>query len=223
MSALCRQAGPEIGAATGRQTMTHGLGRKMRSWGVHCRGSIGAVVHGARTSGWESEVTDWRGTTGSNSSESLSASAMALMSRLDGPFLLRRSRCPSAAEIGLAQRALHAVESRLRSARLYTEKMSVDTYLYRTMKYWLSGSFGITMEFSKYLFDNLSDVTSFAITWRQSDTTVHMAEMAAIFCLRHTLIVNMDPNSESRWPARERGGVRNHRAASMSSSGTPAQ
>lgn len=80
---------------------------------------------------------------------------------------------PSAAEIGLAQKALqNTVESRLRSARVYTEKMSVDTYLYLNVNIG-GGSFGITMEFSKYLFDNLSDVTSFAITWKSRAIGTH--------------------------------------------------
>ena len=76
-------------------------------------------------------------------------------------------------EFGLSKEALQAAaESRLRSARLYTEGGLVDIYLYVNVSV-VGAAFHISVELNKYLYDNYSDDSGFSSTWWTGVTGTH--------------------------------------------------
>ena len=76
-------------------------------------------------------------------------------------------------EIDLAKASiLAAVESRLRSARLYDSETPLSPYLYVNVN--VSGlAFHASLEYNKLFHDPVSDVTTMATTWDISSTGTH--------------------------------------------------
>ena len=76
-----------------------------------------------------------------------------------------------AEEIGLTRDSVQAaVESRLRSARLYDS--SATPYLYVNVNVYRQ-SFSISLEYNKFLFDGLSQNNGYAATWTYGGTGQH--------------------------------------------------
>ena len=76
-----------------------------------------------------------------------------------------------AAEIGLTESSIRAAaESRLRSARLYSE--ASDQYLYVNVN--VAGhAFGVSLEYKKRVLDPLSGLGGLATTWNSGSTGTH--------------------------------------------------
>ena len=108
---------------------------------------------------------------------------------------------PDAAEIGLTKASIQAaVESRLRSARLYDD--DVDPRLY--VNVFVSGrAFFIGLNYQKYVHDPASGVSSVTTTWNTGGGGTHGGGAAFILSnissYMDELLVDV--------PARERGGV----------------
>ena len=78
-----------------------------------------------------------------------------------------------AAEIDLAKASIQvAVESRLRSARLYDSESTFGPYLYVNVNV-VGRAFNTSLKYNKQVYDLASDVTSAANTWNTSFTGTH--------------------------------------------------
>ena len=78
-----------------------------------------------------------------------------------------------AAEIDLAKASIQvAVESRLRSARLYDSESTFGPYLYVNVNV-VGRAFNTSLKYNKQVYDLASDVTGAANTWNTSFTGTH--------------------------------------------------
>lgn len=92
--------------------------------------------------------------------------------------------------IGLSEKVLqNAVESRLRSARIYDSEM--DRYLYININV-TRRSFGMSVDFRKVVFDTDSEEVGFATTWSIGSTGVGDADyiLSALYQKMDSFISN---------------------------------
>lgn len=88
-------------------------------------------------------------------------------------YLLVEGLPPDALETGLSQESIQAaVESRMRSARIYTSDQSALAYLYVNLN--ISNlAFNLRLEFKKWVYDFASDSELTASTWSAAATGMH--------------------------------------------------
>lgn len=88
-------------------------------------------------------------------------------------FLLVEELPSDASEIGLTRESIQAaVESRLRSARIYTSDQSALAYLYVNVSV-VSRAFSWRLEFNKWVHDFASESERSATTWNIGGTGSH--------------------------------------------------
>ncbi|MCY4131121.1 MAG: hypothetical protein OXF39_00555 [Nitrospira sp.] len=96
---------------------------------------------------------------------------------------------PDAAKIGLTRRQIiAAVESRLRSARLYSNDRK-GVYLYVNVTV-IGSAFNIFLSFSKTLHDPISTLDNFAETWKRGSTGTHGRSGAAYIVSSVSLLID---------------------------------
>ena len=102
-------------------------------------------------------------------------------------FLVVENLHEDAGEIGLTKESIQvAVESRLRSARLYNPEPSIpDLYVNVNVS---GAAFSILMEYNKRLHDPVSNVTGRAKTWNTGVTGTHGNEASYIVSAVSTLM-----------------------------------
>ena len=90
------------------------------------------------------------------------------------PFrLIVESLHSDATEIGLTEASIQAaVESRLRSARLY-DSGTGGPFLYVSVNVAPGGAYSRSLEYNKLVYDPASDVTGMATTWDSASTGAH--------------------------------------------------
>ena len=95
-----------------------------------------------------------------------------LFNECQGMDLVVEELPEGAGEIGLTRESIQAaVESRLRSARLY-DAGRLDPYLYVNVLV-VGPAFSVRLEFYKRLHDPVSNTTGIAVTWNRNSTGIH--------------------------------------------------
>ena len=98
-----------------------------------------------------------------------------LFSNCQSMNLIVEKLSPSALQIGLTKDSIqNTAESRLRSARLFSNQVS-DSFLYVRKKrvFALSQAYTIIVEFGKKVVDQFTGVSSFARTWQSGGAGIH--------------------------------------------------